>query len=179
MSKNVRQSTVLFSIVLTALCVVAVGLHFAAARAETREGLQQDDLVDCRRMAMEINRLRAGKQRALLKTKPAGELNRKISSWAKQSGIPADSLVRIDPRPPNRVGDTVYLEQVTELEILGSQLPKLVELSQIAEQAEDGLKVSSMRLSLPRSDPSEQDVEIWNVELTLTYLIYSPTSKRR
>lgn len=178
MAKQVQRSTIWFVTTMALLVVLVLGTYISRVSADKRARTHKEDLVDCRSMAAQINRLRTVKQRALLKTKPADELNRKIASWAGLAEIQADRLVRIEPREPRRIGDTDYLEQVSELEIMQTELPKLIKLAQTAERSEDGLKVSAMRLSLPRSEVGREGIELWNVELTLTYLIYSPTSKR-
>lgn len=178
MSHPVQRSTIGFVVTLTLLGALAIAAHVARLGAQRRERSQREDLDDCRSMASQIERLRTGRQRALLKTKPSDELNRKIADWASRVGIPADRLIRIEPQQPSRIGDTPYLQQVTELEIMQTELPKLIELAQASQRDEEGLKVSSMRLSLPRLESDKDGPEQWNIELTLTYLIYSPTSNR-
>ena len=152
--------------------------HLLRGNAYTRFLSESRQLAECELAAKKIVALRNQKQRALLRTKPAEELNRKVDDWVREAGISSKQIVRIQPGQPRRIGDTHYLEQVTELEVLETTLPKLLQFAQIAENKGEGLKLSSFRISPPRSDTREdgQD-EVWTAELALTYIIYSPKSE--
>ena len=140
----------------------------------------QANLTACHEAAAKISKLRQQKQRALLQSKPSEELNRKVEEWAGTTGLDLKAVARIEPREPRRVGDTQYLEQVTELELSGVTLEKTLRFSQLAESSEEGLKLTSMRLSLPHlKTDTPPESECWNAELSLTYLIYSPKNTAR
>lgn len=152
---------------------------WSRSQAEQRLNEELANTTAVQRVAQRIQSLRQSKQRALLQSKPSDELNRMLDEWTRQVAIPPEKLVRIDPQEPRRVGDTAYLEQVTELEVFQVPLSKLVQLAQVAETQETGLKLASMRISPPRSNPTKDgEEELWNAELALTYLIYSPKSGR-
>lgn len=177
MNESVSRRAILSAVSYLLLTFGLIWSYSVRLGAQNRSTIEQSKLADCELLAKKIAKLRQRKQRALLQTKPADELNRKIDSWAKQASLRSTQIVRIQPREPRRVGDTHYLEQVTELELQEAALPKLIQLCQLAEQNGDGLKLSSFRLSPSRISATADDAEeTWTAELELTYLIYSPRS---
>ena len=146
-------------------------------RLRATQHLRSDrqNLLQCQQVADKIRTLRHQKQRAQLKSKPTDELNRRLDAWAAEAGVEPARLVRIEPQEPRRVGDTNYLEQVTELELTGVPLAQIVKLAQLAESSETGLQLTSLRMSPPRTVAEE---ELWNAELALTYFIYAPKTAR-
>lgn len=180
MGRDVGRTTLFFSVLAVGLLVACAWSYFDRTRAGRGLRADTENLAACQHAAGQIERLRQQKQRALLKSKPTDELNRKVDDWARQAQIDPQRLVRIEPQAPRRVGDSQYLEQVTELEVVGATLPMLIRLAQLAEQAEEGIKLTSLRISPPRSSSESTDEsETWNAELALTYLIYSPKSTTR
>lgn len=177
MNNEISRGTVLVALA-GMLLATGVGWSYLNQITSQRRYLsERENLAECKAIAKKITDLRRRKQRALLRTKPTDELNRRIDAWAKQAGISSENLIRIQPREPRRIGDSQYLEQITELEVYETTLPKLIQFSQIAEQNGEGLKLSSLRVSPPRSASSEQGkTEVWSAEMALTYLIYSPKS---
>lgn len=177
MNERVSRRTILGAVTCLLLALGLIWSFSVRLEAQNRSIVELSKLTDCELLAKKIAKLRQRKQRALLQTKPADELNRKIDTWAKQANIESTQIVRIQPREPRRVGDTHYLEQVTELELQETALPNLIQLCQLAEQNGEGLKLSSFRISPSRISAIEDEAkETWSAELALTYLIYSPKS---
>jgi hypothetical protein len=178
MGSDVRNSTLLVSVVALSLVAACASSVWYRWTMENRLATERENLLACQTAARQILDLRQQKQRALLKTKPSEELNRKIAAWAQEAGIEAKGIARIEPQEARRVGDSQYLEQVTELEVLSAPLASVIRLAQLAEQSEDSPKLTDLRLSPPRITAEDQ-AEVWNAEVALTYLIYSPKSSSR
>lgn len=177
MNRKALNGDTLVSLLLVGMAAVVCWSYWSRIQAEQRLSEEAANTREIHQVADRIQALRQSKQRALLQFKPSDELNRLLDEWTQQVSIPPEKLVRIDPQVPRRIGDTAYLEQVTELEVFQVPLPKLIQLAQLAETQELGLKLASIRISPPRSIPSNGDEqELWNAELALTYLIYSPKS---
>lgn len=180
MPAEVNRSTLLTTVILVGMVGVCAWSYFHRGAAANRLETDLDNLAVCQHTAEKISHLRQQKQRAQLQTKPTSELNRKIETWAGEVGIEPKRLARVEPQEPRRVGDTQYLEQVTELELMGVTLEQVVRLAQLAEGSDEGMKFNSLRISPPRSAaPAEGEPEMWNAEVALTYLIYSPKSTIR
>lgn len=79
------------------------------------------------------------------------------------ASIGAESLYRIEPEPARRTGEGPYLEK------------PLVDLLETLAGEPGELTVTSLRLQAPHSERLGQT---WDVEATLTYLIYSPRDLR-
>ncbi|WP_442483032.1 hypothetical protein [Aeoliella sp. SH292] len=178
MGSDVRRSTLLVSVIALSLVAACAWSLWYRWTMENRLATELENLIACQKAARQILELRQQKQRALLKTKPSEELNRKIAAWAQEAGIEAKGIARIEPQEARRVGDSQYLEQVTELEVLSVPLASVIRFAQLAEQSDDSPKLTDLRLSPPRITAEDQ-AEVWNAEVALTYLIYSPKSSSR
>lgn len=180
MGPELPKASLISVLLLMVLVTGCVWSFFHRAREARRLATEAEMLAACQRAAHGIQRLRLQKQRALLKTKPSDELNRKVDAWARDAQIDTTLVARIEPQEPRRVGDSQYLEQVTELELLGVPLDRLIRLAQLAESGDESLKMTALRLSPPRTAaPTEGGPETWNAEVALTYLIYAPKSVAR
>jgi hypothetical protein len=114
-----------------------------------------------------------------LKTRPAlvaaraleaAELARRTESAAANVNIAAQAILRITPGVPRRLANTPYVQQQTQVIVKDATLRQVILLMQALDQ-ESGLRASAVRLTAPRR---EDDRGTWQVELTLSYLVYSP-----
>ena len=94
-----------------------------------------------------------------------------IENAAKAAGISAESMARMTPEPPRRLGDTVYKEKPTQVLMRKITLKQLTALTYGLLSAETGLHARSIRVIAPRA---EETGDLWTAELVLTYLIYDP-----
>jgi hypothetical protein len=72
---------------------------------------------------------------------------------------------------PVRVADSAYLEKPTTVQLRTVSLSQLVDFLCQLSGGENGPQVKALRLTTPHLT---EDDNRWSVELTLTYLIYSP-----
>ncbi len=130
-----------------------------------------DDLVACHRLVGQIRRLRDQPTVADSYEPQQHELTRRIEGAAQQAQISIGSLDRIWPEPAMYVADTPYKKHATQVVLRGITLQQIVTLIHTLESQEGGPRLTRVRLASPRDDATGN---LWNVEATLTYLIYTP-----
>lgn len=116
----------------------------------------------------------------------SGALNQAVEELSLKAGIAQEQIASISPQQPIRENDTDYLKFATVVKLDSVELGQLAQLLSYlrAESSYAGqLYVSSIRLDLPfrgtTSTTRSKGKETWNVEVTLTYLVYSPTVAKK
>ena len=99
------------------------------------------------------------------------ELAKRIEAASKKAGLPLSQLVRITPSRAARLGDSVYMRKPTRIDLRAVGLPELVVFLHALSSGPNAFIVHSLRLSPPHE---AEQTELWNAEITLTYLVYSP-----
>jgi DNA-binding FrmR family transcriptional regulator len=137
-----------------------------AAQRSTRE------LSDCTELAAQINAIKQQPKRAQEGVLAHTDLTRKIERAAGAAGIGSESLTRIDASPPRRLAKLPYEERPTRIALSSVSLTQLVTaLHRLSNQSE-GLWVKGIHLRAPRG---EEVGDRWHAEVTMSYLIYTPT----
>lgn len=151
----------------------ACGWRFAECQAELQNA--QLALQRSRGLALQIERLRTVPDRAASESRSEQALAEAIERAAQQAGIGKQQIARIEPQPPRRVADTDYVEHATTAQIDSVTLAQLANwLVQLKQGDLRQLRVSAVRIAAPYQTTAEAGAESWNVEVTLTYLVYSP-----
>jgi hypothetical protein len=101
------------------------------------------------------------------------QIAQSVEAAMVQAEIPAEKLVRIEPRSAKRFEKTPFLEQPSHLEFRDVTMEQLIRFLH-ALSTQNRLETTDLRLHGPRSVASETGPEIWNAELVLTNTIYSP-----
>lgn len=104
-----------------------------------------------------------------------------IEKSADSSGVPRERIARVEPQQPRRAGDSDYLEHGTTVQFDGVTLAQLAKTLQSLRSTAglDQLRVSTLRITTPYRTAAEESPETWNVELILTYYVYSPKPPSR
>lgn len=161
------------------LLVALVVWSFQEMRASHASvGVAQTNLEHCRDVAEKIASVRQRPTKAALEETTITLLGTLIDEAATKSQIQKSSIVRIEPQPSRRIGETDYKEQATYVELRGVSLQQLVGFIHTLLAGQSELDVSSIRITAPRyeSDSPTGRVETWLAEVTLTYLVYSPNA---
>jgi|WetSurMetagenome_2_1015567.scaffolds.fasta_scaffold121001_2 hypothetical protein len=166
-----RRKTFLVAALLALLVLVAgwslqTMLQAQASAAEAKKGL-----ADCRRLAAHIAILSQLPATASDRERQGTELSATLEQAAQAAGIPTDRLIRISPEPAQRVGDSVYKEKPTRVIVKNVGLRPLVTMIHRVMQSEGGWTLSSLRVTAPSRDATEN---LWTAELVFTYLVYEP-----
>lgn len=168
----------LFSLLVTALGFC--GVRFLDLRQQYYASLE--DLAAAQSRSPQILALRQKPDRAARESRSQVALAKVIEESATQSGIKAAQIVSIEPQSPRRVADTQYEEYATLVRVEGATLAELAKLVVTLRGQNTGnypLSVSSLRIAVPfqAAKSTGEATEAWNIELTLTYLVYSPKSR--
>ncbi len=162
------------------LCVFAV-LELRSARAAALAAIRSH--ADCEELAAEIANLGDKPSYVTLQTQSTTDVAGRIETAAQFAQLPVNSLVRIEPQPARRLGDSAYKEQATHVELREVSLKQLVEflhhlhgLSLPSGSGGDtSFRAKSVHLTTPpQTTRAGAGTETWRVELTLTYLIFAP-----
>jgi len=170
------RSQLLIALCLGLLTALVVWSFQEMRAAQASVGVAQQNLTQCKDVATKIVEVRQRPTKAALEETTTTSLATLIDEAATSSRIAKSNIIRIEPQPTRRVGETDYKEQATYVELRGVSLQQLVSFMHtlLADQSE--LDVTSLRITAPRyeSDTPAATVETWLAEVTLTYLIYSP-----
>ncbi|MFN3193450.1 MAG: hypothetical protein ACE361_23260 [Aureliella sp.] len=182
-SRQREPGTLVYWLLLvTSLLVIALAAYqYAQQRGAMSEA--QANLDECEQVVEEIARLQKRPRLATSNLGSSQDTSQRIAAAIEAAGIPSKSLQSMSPSPEARLGVSDYRERTTRLDFRGVALAKLHAFeSQLRKGS--GLTVSELTISVPnRADLREvggasKELEFWNAQLTLTELIYSPTSPR-
>ena len=170
-----RRRTILVAVLLVLLAGAAGWSLQAmlAARAQAEEA--RTGLAECHRLAARIAALSQLPATASDRERQGAELSATLEQAAQAAGIPTDRLIRIAPEPAQRLGDSAYKEKPTRVIVKNVALRPLVAMIHRVTQAEGGWALSSLRLTAPSRDATEN---LWTAELVFTYLVYEPLPTR-
>lgn len=171
--KNQSSQRLLIGVFYLGLIGLVLFSYFEFRRRRESAVTASNTLELCRNLAHEINSLRNRPLFAALNVRSESELARRIDERKKKLGLPERSISRIQPQSPQRIGETEYKRQTTSLELQGVTLRDLTLLLTSLVKDDPELQITSLRLIAPRNS-KEASAELWRVEVTLTYLIFSP-----
>ncbi len=173
--KHHRRPILLLGILLIAL-VLATGYAYGMmSQMQARAMHAAQDLDACQRLADRIHELRRLPHLATAESATQSDITAQIESAARQYKIGPDRLVRISPESPRRLGDSPYREKPTQILMRGVTLQQAIGLLHHLCESNETLQVRSLRISAPRDD---RQGDLWAVEASVTYLIFSPASNR-
>ena len=169
---STRQSRLVAATVAAGLLLALLWGYRRLSDSRDAAVAAASELAVARGRAARIDSLRRRPAVADLREARATDVTRRVEQAARAAEFPEDSLERIEPEPPRRVGDTAYKEVPTQLRLRRVTLRQVFAfLHKLAADGEDGppLRVRSVRLSAPRG---EEATELWAVDATLVYLVY-------
>ncbi len=168
------------ALVLTVFAYIELRSARAAASAAVANH------VVCEQLAGEITKLAGKPSHVTFEAASATDVARRIEAAAQFAQLPPRCVVRIEPQPARRVGETAYKEQATRVELRDVSLKQLIEFLHHLHSGESVFNAKSLRLAAaPQSNTiapngtASASTETWLVELTLTYLIYAPKNPPR
>lgn len=160
---------------LLIIAVVLTGLVGSSLlwlqRAAAEVQAEDDHLRRARLLQQQIEQLRPRQHVAEAHLLETIEIHQRIEAAAEAAGLQSTALDRIHPEGPRRVGDSNYLEAPVRLRITRVEMRQIITLLHRLADDGSGLLVRQVRLSAPRG---EEPANVWNVEITLAYLLYQP-----
>ncbi|MEO1525509.1 MAG: hypothetical protein AAFX06_08730 [Planctomycetota bacterium] len=134
-----------------------------------------ESLQSCERQSREILELRDAPTIAVSELEDLGGLTARISAAQEKAGFEPQSVDLVDPRRPTRIEESSYRQRPVAIDLRGLSLTQIVKFIDALTDQAKGIWVSEVRLTPARQDATA-DAEMWNVELVLTQLNYSPKS---
>jgi hypothetical protein len=177
MTADRKSSRHLAELLAAALLLVAGWLSYGHyVGAQTTFDDAQQELQQAVGLVQQIEVLREKPDRARVESRSEQALAEAIEKSAAGSGVDRERIARIEPQQPRRAGDTEYLEHATVVQFDGITLAQLAQAVQALRGVAglDQLRVSTLRVSALYQAGEGGGPENWNVELTLTYFVYSP-----
>lgn len=169
-----RRRTTLLGAAIAGLVLAAVWNINAMMHRRRAAANAWRELAVCRQLAAEIASLRARPVVASQAEMAAHELGQRVDAASRQAQLDPASLEGIYPQAAGRIGDSSYLEKPTSLAFRGVRLAQVAALlSELSDTAQ--LRVRDLRLRVPRN---EADPNLWDVEVTVASLIFSPPAMR-
>lgn len=143
----------------------------SAQRAQTHA---KQDLAACEAAASRIQAMRDLPDIAATLDQQDRQVPALVDQAAKTAGFSArDTVDAIDANRPRRVGDSLFKQASTHVNLRRVTLPQLVTFLGRIQELDPALGVSRLRVTAPRG---EETGSTWAAETTLTYLIYAPPS---
>lgn len=170
-----RRITIWLGVLVTLLAIIGAWSYGQLAEARRAGAAAAGDLEACRSLAGHIRRYRQQPARAAEFERASTETTAPIEQAAREAELRDGQLERITPKPPRRLGDSVYKEKPTEVQLRDVSLKQVYDLLSRLTAPQVGLSVRSIRLTAPRPEDTE---DRWNCEVELTYLIFDPPQNR-
>jgi hypothetical protein len=135
------------------------------------------DAHRCRELLAEITALQELPQFAALEADSPQAFRQRINQATQTARLPQASLLRIQPQPPYRLGNSEYRLWPTRLELSNVTLQQITTFSHDLVDEERGLTVRDLRLWPASSESTAGRQEAWSAEITLTQVTFFPTSR--
>jgi hypothetical protein len=169
------RRTIQLLVLAALLAISALWSYRKMSSQQQAARLAEADLAECRGAADQIEALRSRPALAMQNQRETNETIGLIERSVKAAGL-TDGLIRTVHEQPMRLGDTVYLEKPTRVQLKSVSLVQLVEIVHRILTDKNRLHAKAMRISAPSAEDAGA---MWNVELVLTYLIYDPTKTQK
>lgn len=173
MMSNKRQ---LFFICVMAIMLVITALWNINWMIREKENAKRasEDLVECKKITRDIESLRKKPAVASTEVMAIQELGERIEAASQKAKFSGPLLEGVFPQSTRRIEDSSYLQKPTTLAF--REIP-LLQLATFLYHLTDGsqLVVKDLRLRCPHGKDTQ---DLWNAEVTLIYLIYSPPTKK-
>ncbi|TWU58428.1 hypothetical protein Poly51_12060 [Rubripirellula tenax] len=164
----------LFGIVVGILGIYSMLAVLDAGAAGDRLRGAQADLDEMTTKIAQIDRLKDAPRVAALSLESPSEITNRISDAREAAGLPQSSLMREQPTDPQRIGRSDFELRVTTIQLAPSTLPQILKFCEALRDEQTGTLVRDLRLSLPQNSASRGNQEVWEAEMALTQMIFSP-----
>lgn len=170
-----KRQFILIGLMLLLLAMAAVwSTNTMIAESESARSAAED-IASCKVLAATIESLREKPAIASVSAMGVQELGERIEAASRQAQLPPSSLEGVFPQASRRVGDSAYLSKPTSLSLRGVTLEQLVTLLFHLTDG-SGLSARDLRLRTPHGGAPSN---IWDADVTLSYLVYSPPTRTR
>lgn len=163
---------------LAAGIVLSVGAFWCwtqAGKLESRRAahvLQMRRLESMRADVAVIQELNRARPVATDRRKPNDELLAQVGEAAARAGVPPDGWVSSDPLPAVRIPNAPYRRLAMRITFTSLSLRTLVQFCTALTGEDPTLGIAALRIS----SAQHADKELWDADIQIEYLVYSPQS---
>ncbi len=176
-AKQVARQRVLVAVALLMLGVYALFSVLDTWSAQARLSLARMDLAEVVEKIEDIDRLKQAPKVAALELESPEEITNRIAKALNQAGLPASSLSEERPHDPQRIQRTDFQLRSTTIKLTPASLPQIIKFCDALHDEESGAVVRDITLTDPQNGATSGNQEEWATQLTLTQMIFSPTSR--
>lgn len=169
-------------VIVVSLLALGVAIGYSLLRYQRAQRIAQqsaEELAACQKLVSKIRDMSLAPERALKTERNEADLRSRIDQAAGAAGIPTDSVFRVIPHASTRLGDSAYLGQPTRLELRDVSLRSMTFFLQEMLASESALHVTTLRLTPPQRRETDDSTEVWDAEIVLTHVVFSPKSDTR
>ncbi len=170
------RTRVLIGLALVILAIYAVISVTAAASAVQRLSQARVDLQELSRKLNEIQQLQRAPKVAALQLESPAEIANRIAKALEVAGLSESSLMKEEPSDPQRVQRTDFEIRATSIELAPATLPQILRFCEALRDPETGTVVRDILLNAPRNEATGGKEEVWESQMVLTQMIFSPKS---
>jgi len=175
--ETLRRGSAFKLLALGALVLAALFGYLKMNAAAAAMQTASQDVAACRTLVAEITELQDLPQFAALEADRPQTIRESVEQATKTARLPAASLIRIQPQPPFRLGNSEYRLWPTRLELNAVTLQQVTSFAHALADEQRGLTVRDLRLWTPTSESTAGSGETWSAEITLTQVTFSPKSR--
>ncbi|MCC9599466.1 hypothetical protein LOC67_02755 [Stieleria sp. JC731] len=156
-----------------------LSLYAVSAVSEVRQKSQrlqngQADLIELRQKLSQIQALSDKPSIAALQIQAADELLNRIYTAIADAGLPERMLSTQSPSAPQRIDRSDYMLQSVSIKLNRATVPQITAFCDELEDASTGSLVRDMKLTSPTRQGNR---ELWDCQLILTQITFSPKSE--
>lgn len=157
------------------VALVGVWQQYANARSEAVQSRERT--MSCRQLASELMAMRDRPTFVASEICDVTALTGMIGGARIKAGLEENRIDLVDPRQAERLRDSPYLVRPVSIALRGLTLRQAATFIHSLSDPNQGMWVSQMRLSPTRHEAAPAAAELWNTELLLTQLVFSPIVK--
>ena len=173
-----RQRGRIYLAAAFAVLAIYAALSVGQARsAADRLDEARDGLAEVTAKLRELQRLRDSPKVAALRLESPAEITGRIARAGEVAGLPQSALLKVGPQEPRRLQRSDFKVRATEIDLAAHDLPTIIAFCDALRDESTGTRVRDLTLTAPGTDAAGANRELWEAQLVLTQIIYSPTSR--
>lgn len=176
-AKQIARQRLLIAAALLLLGIYAVFSVLEVRSAEAQLAAARTDLAEIGNKLDDMDRLKEAPKVAALELESPEEITNRIDKALSSAGLPATTLSEERPLDPERIQRTDFQLRSITIKLNAAGLPQIIRFCDALQDEESGAVVRDIRLTDPQNGETSEKQEEWETQLTLTQMIFSPTSR--
>jgi hypothetical protein len=161
---------------LAVLCTWTASGIYTASQAVEESSVQMEE---CLKLGREIRQSQQHREQASVRALTDTEILDRIETARDRVKLPAAAISAVELLTSARIGSTDFKRQETLVQLQPTELARLAQLVAAIEETPSSLLVSRIRLTAAAAPRGTTDPrELWNVEISLTQVVYDPITAR-